>query len=353
MRSWVLGVLLSITASASAQLETTPRPVESARQAAQDGQWRRAYQLYRELALAGEVRLCEYHHVRLELGHWRAVKRAESQAEEEPRSACRDALWARLAEHDGERLRARILRRLALARLEDELGDGDDPRWVRDIRRRTRSADPFAERLASVVTSNAELPGLRVSQLCEVHWATSEPVVYETRCTVSRRNGLVVMRVISGTYHEVDEFLGLVRAEDGWRLAGMLGMVGNGRGELGSHRLRRARRRQVLPGGPTEIDAEIVAEVGEMDGCYSSMHRERRRTVCRLADGEWSCRGWVLERGATRSELLPESEGCPPAPTEPAWSVTLAFDETHVETRTRAGAPPAEALQRVPIDDAF
>lgn len=293
---------------------------------------------------------CTDRHARLDDGRWQQVRREVLLVNETPEDACTHALWARLYERDLERLRAAVFW-LRAGELAAE-GQPLSPRWVRRATRQT--ATPAVRRALVAMKARDPIPMPTPRALADA--TCLRAIGYAPRCTVVRRLGsVVVLREISGVFHETDTFWIAQRVSAGWKLVTSVDQVGNGRGVVGSHELRALRLAQVIPGGSQELDITVHADVGEMTACGTERHAEERRTICRDVDGEWVCRSWTVRADAMRWEPHAEVErGCGAPPAVAGWSVALELSGDTVEVRTRSGAPPESAqVGRHALDEIF
>ena len=299
------------------------------------------------LAAADE---CTELHARLDGGEWREVRREVLLVNETPEDGCTYALWARLSERDGQHLRARVFWMRA-----HELAEGDAS-WTRRAARQAARARtvPRARRALAALEARDPIPMPTPRELADA--TCLRAIGYAPRCSVVRRVGsLVVLREISGVFHETDTFWLAARKPAGWNLITTLDMVGNGRGVVGAHELRAFRMRQVIPGGSSELDVTVHADAGEMTACGTERRDQTRRTVCRQVDGEWLCRTWTTRVGPMR--YVPHADverGCSAPPAVPGWAIELDFSTDAVEVRTREGTPPETAgVGRQSVDEVF
>ena len=299
---------------------------------------------------------CAELHARLDGGAWQEGRREVLLANETPEDACTYALWARLSERDGQRLRASVFWLRAKQLLEDEPAERRQARWARQAMRRAASVreTPRVRRALAATTAREPAPMPTLRELADT--TCLRAIGYAPRCAVVRRVGsIAVLREVSGVFHEADTFWIAARSDAGWTLVTTLDMIGNGRGVVGAHELREFRLAQVVPGGEPELDARVHADVGEMTACGTERRDETRRTVCRMVDGAWQCHHWTVQVGAMRYVPHPDSErGCSAPPPAPGWSVELDFATDTVDVRATSGTPPPSAgVGRQDLDRVF
>lgn len=307
--------------------------------------------------VAGTDQDCGLALLLLDVGDRPAALRAVSAIGPDDATSCVLAVWARIAEAEGHRIRASVFYQRALARTPTPLAPADD------LRRREEALPAWARALANGVLDDdpGAAPAVAsLATLCELVEAREESRGYYDLGSVHCASlchaeaddlAMAVLRVREARVARVEGLEVAIRDHDGWRLAGSYGEARVGGGEVGGLSVDGCTLRQLVPGGPPEAETSLHQWRGESDGaqCYVRRQVEVHRHVCARVDGEWRCHGWQIE--ARRGETSAEGRGCRPPPWSPpaAWTVALHFTPDAVVITPGEGALPREITDQLGV----
>lgn len=232
-----------------------------------------------------------------------------------------------------------------------------EPPWARSVRVRALAITLATLAACGPVSAQDAPTAPSLGGLCRV---LSEDLSEGARCRVVARaaGDRVHAAALLASDDRHEELWLAVRGPRAWRVVRAAGTAYSYQDLRGAIALSSLSVRQIVPGGPPEVDAVVrrwQVTLDPPDVCYARRVREVHRYVCSERGGEWSCLGLQVEAAAGETVVLEEPCEPPPwTPPEP-WSVALRFTTDELEVTRRAGTPPAVMApwmrERHPLDE--